>query len=268
MGASKAALEWHGSTLLRRVTGIVARAVEGPVVVVRAPRQSLPTLGPEIEVVDDAREGRGPLQGLAAGLAAVADRVDAAYVSATDAPFLQPAFVRRVATGLDDGADVALPYVGGRAQPLAAAYRVTALDLARELLAAGRLRLACLVDERAVARLDEAALLTDPALAAADPELDSVLNLNTPADYRSARARPAPAVVVRAHRAEAGTARTRSLAVRAATVGAAAQAVGVSLDAQVLPALNGERIRVDPELPLVDGDALALRSADAGRLSP
>src|SRR5918992_751422 len=81
MGTSKAALEWHGSTLLRRVTGIVARAVEGPVVVVRAPGQELPLLPDAVELAEDEREGRGPLQGLAAGLAAVAERAEAAYVS-------------------------------------------------------------------------------------------------------------------------------------------------------------------------------------------
>ena len=46
-------------------------------------------------------------------------------------------------------------------------------------------------------RLDADALLGDPALAAFDPELDSVLNLNEPADYDAARARPAPEVTVR-----------------------------------------------------------------------
>jgi len=74
MGSAKAALEWHGSTLLRRVTGIVGRAVTGPVIVVRAPGQPLPMLAGDIEIVDDATEGRGPLQGLAGGLAAIGDR--------------------------------------------------------------------------------------------------------------------------------------------------------------------------------------------------
>jgi hypothetical protein len=36
MGTPKAALEWHGSTLLRRTAGILARVTDGPVVVVRA----------------------------------------------------------------------------------------------------------------------------------------------------------------------------------------------------------------------------------------
>ena len=51
MGRPKANLEWHGSTLLHRVTGIVGRAVDGPVVVVRAPDQELPELPPGVRVV-------------------------------------------------------------------------------------------------------------------------------------------------------------------------------------------------------------------------
>src|SRR5262245_66621206 len=89
MGTPKAALEWHGSTLLRRVTGIVARGVDGPVVVVRAPGQELPPLPERVTVVEDAREGRGPLMGIAAGLAAL--EADAAFVSSTDVPLLHPA---------------------------------------------------------------------------------------------------------------------------------------------------------------------------------
>ena len=99
MGSPKAALDWHGSTLLRRVTGLAQRTVDGPVVVVRAPGQELPELHPSVEVVSDAREGRGPLQGLAAGLAAVGDRAEVAYVSSTDVPLLHPAFIARVLIG-------------------------------------------------------------------------------------------------------------------------------------------------------------------------
>ncbi len=73
MGTAKAALEWHGSTLLRHVAGIVGRAVDGPVIVVRAPGQQLPALDPEVLVHTDPEEGRGPMQGLAVGLAAAAE---------------------------------------------------------------------------------------------------------------------------------------------------------------------------------------------------
>jgi molybdopterin-guanine dinucleotide biosynthesis protein A len=42
MGRPKAGLAWHGSTLLRRVTGVVARELDGPIVVVRAPGRISP----------------------------------------------------------------------------------------------------------------------------------------------------------------------------------------------------------------------------------
>jgi molybdopterin-guanine dinucleotide biosynthesis protein A len=264
MGTPKSALEWHGSTLLRRVTGIVARGVDGPVVVVRAPGQALPALPASVEVVDDAREGRGPLQGLAAGLAALDGRAEVAYASSTDAPLLHPVFVRRVVASLGDEVDVVLPRAGGFPHPLAAAYRTTLLPLVERLLAADRLRPAFLFDECRVLRLDEEALLTDAALAAADPALDSVLNLNEPADYRAARARPAPTVTVQRFGPLARSGAADPLALRAATLGAAADAAGVVLDEHVVAALNGDQISRDPELPLAAGDTVVFMAADAG----
>ena len=241
MGRPKAALEWHGSTLLRHVVGLVGRGVAGPVVVVRAPGQALPSLPAGVAVVEDAREGRGPLEGLAAGLAAI--DAEAAFVSSTDSPLLHPAFVRRVLRALDDDVDVALPRARGYPQPLAAAYRSSVVEVIRRHLAAERVRLGDLFDDCRVRVLSEDELLADPELASADPALDSLVNLNEPADYEAARARPAPEVVFAAFGP-----------VRAATLGAAAAAAGVALDAIV--ALNGERIEGDPLLPLVAGDAI------------
>ena len=266
MGSPKAALEWHGSTLLRRITGIVGRAVDGPVVVVRAPGQALPALPDGVEVVEDAREGRGPLQGLAAGLAAVRDRAPAAYASSTDVPLLHPRFVRRVLDALDDDTDVVLPEVGGYPQPLAAVYRTALADTVERLIAEDRMRPAFLFEACRVKRLDAAALLADPALAALDPDLDSVLNLNAPGDYEAARGRPAPEITVRvfgALRRRAGAGAAPALVV-AATLGEAAAATGLTLDEHVVAALNGDQITRDPETPLAAGDAIAFLAADAG----
>ena len=47
-----------------------------------------------------------------------------------------------------------------------------------------------------MARLDEAALKDDPVLAALDPGLDSVVNINEPDDYRTARSQPGPEITV------------------------------------------------------------------------
>lgn len=188
MGRSKADLEWHGSTLLQHVVGRVRDGTGGPVVVVRAPGQTLPELPADVEVVEDEVAGRGPLQGLAGGLTALAGRTDVAFVCATDLPFLHPAYVRRVLAGLGD-AEIALPVVGGFGQPLAAAYRTALAQRVRELLAAGSTRPADLLATCAVAVLDEAFLLADDELRAADPQLDSVVGVNDLEEYDLARAR-------------------------------------------------------------------------------
>ncbi|HUA69545.1 MAG TPA: molybdenum cofactor guanylyltransferase, partial [Solirubrobacteraceae bacterium] len=196
MGSPKAALDWHGSTLLRRVTGIVGRVVAGPVVVVSAPGQVLPELAPSVEVAADEREGRGPLQGLAAGLAAIGDRAQRAYVSSTDVPLLHPAFVQHVLRRLDDDLDVVLPEIGGYRQPLSAAYRVDLQATVDQLIAADKMRPASLFQRCRVLHLSGEAMLEDSTLAALDPRLESVSNLNDPADYQRAQELPAPEVTV------------------------------------------------------------------------
>jgi molybdenum cofactor guanylyltransferase len=266
MGTPKAALEWHGSTLLRRVVGIVGRAVDGPVIVVRAPDQELPSLPADVEIAEDAREGRGPLQGLQAGLAAARAHAPVAYASSTDVPLLHPRFVSRVVAAVDDGTDVALPHIRGFPQPLAAAYRTELVEVVARLIAEDRMRPAFLFEACRTTRLDADALLVDPALAALDPELDSVLNLNEPADYAAARARPAPEVVVRVFGAlrRAAAASADPALVPAATLAEAAAAIGLTLDGHVVAALNGDQIVRDGETPLVAGDAVSFLAADAG----
>jgi molybdopterin-guanine dinucleotide biosynthesis protein A len=263
MGTPKAALEWHGSTLLRRTAGILGRVTGGPVVVVRAPGQELPALPPQVEVVDDPREGLGPVQGLAAGLAALSGRAEVAFVSSTDMPFLHPAFVRRVLRAAQEGADVGLPVARGYPQPLAAAYRVTLAAVAERLVEQQRLRPAFLFEQCHVTRLDEAALRADPVVAALDPGLDSVVNVNEPGDYQAALARPAPEVSVQRFGTLADG-RHGPYTVRAATVAEAAAAAGLALDRHVVAALNGDQITRDGEMPLAAGDVVFFLSADAG----
>ena len=195
MGTPKAALEWHGSTLLRCTTEVLARAGCAPIAVVGAPGQSLPPLAHGVEVYNDPQEGLGPLQGLAVGLAAVGDRAETAFVCSVDLPFLHVAFIRRVLAAFAEvtpagDVDVVLPHAHGHPQPLAAGYRTSLAPVVDRLVAERRLRPVFLFAECRVRRLDAAALLADAALAAADPGLESLLNVNSPGDYRAARDRP------------------------------------------------------------------------------
>jgi molybdenum cofactor guanylyltransferase len=266
MGRPKAELEWHGSTLLRRTLGVLARSVDGPLLVVRAAGQPLPQLPAQVDIIEDPEQGLGPLQGVAAGLAALAGRAQTAFVCSTDLPFLHPAFVHRVLSVLTDDLDVVLPVARGYPQPLAAAYRVGLAPLVTELVAAGDRRPAFLFrHERCrTLRIDDAALLEDPVLAAADPLLDSVVNVNSPDDYRAARSQPAPQVTVQRYGALAGNGHRGPRTVRAATLSGAAEAVGLTLDRHVIAALNGDQISRDGDVPLASGDAVAFLSADAG----
>jgi molybdopterin-guanine dinucleotide biosynthesis protein A len=263
MGSPKAELDWHGSSLLRRVTGLVQRTVDGPVVVVRAPGQELPELDRSVQVVSDAREGRGPLQGLAAGMEAIDERAAVTFVSSTDVPLLHPAFIRRVVGAFTAQVDVVLPEVGGFRQPLSAGYRLSLLPKVHALIDSDRLKPAFLFDQCEVLRLDETAMLSDRWLSQGDPELASVSNLNERSDYERALGLPAPMIrVQRFGTLATGAAREQDIA--AWTLGQAAEAIGLGLEEHIVAALNGDQITRDPWLPLAPGDTVAFLVADAG----
>lgn len=183
MGRPKAWLPIAGEIMLPRVVRLLGEAV-APIVVVAAPRQDLPSLPDDARVVHDEATERGPLQGLAAGLAALQGRAEAAYASSCDVPFLRPAFVRRMIELLGTHS-ICVPFVDGYHHPLAAVYRVEVLDAVRRLLEENRLRPVYLFDEvptRAVAA-DE--------LREIDPMFETLRNLNTPEDYeRALRGKP------------------------------------------------------------------------------
>ena len=156
--------------------------------VVRAPGQELPEL--DALVVDDAVLYPGPLAALAEGLAALEGRCEVAFACGVDTPLLVPAFVRTLVASPRDGDDGVVPVIGGRSQPLLAAYRVAIVPQLRELLRSGRRRLRDIPGACTVRYLTEQELLADPALAAADPLLRSALNANTPEEWAALRAEP------------------------------------------------------------------------------
>ena len=178
MGRAKAWLPFGDELMLPRIVRLLGEAVT-PLVVVAAPAQAVPPLPSEIEIVRDAEPGRGPLQGLATGLAALHGRADAAYLSSCDAPFLQPAFVRRMVELLGDYA-ICVPEVGGYRHPLAAVYRLEVAEIVARLLAEERLRPAFLFE------LAPTRLVAPAELAGVDPTFQTLGNVNTPAEYEAA----------------------------------------------------------------------------------
>jgi len=126
-------------------SGSAMRTSVEPVVVVAAPEQDLPQLPADVVLVRDEEKGRGPLQGLSAGLHALIGRCDAAYVSSCDVPYLNPAFVGRI-IDLLGAHQICVPHVDGFHHPLAAVYRLEVVDAVDRLLAENRLRPVFLFD--------------------------------------------------------------------------------------------------------------------------
>jgi molybdopterin-guanine dinucleotide biosynthesis protein A len=177
--------------MLPRVVRLLS-TVLNPIVVVAAPDQQLPSLPDDVLVARDEREGRGPLEGLLAGLMALTPRAEAAYATSCDVPLLVPAFVKAMIDRLGD-ADIAVPVEGQFPHPLAAVYRTSVVPHIQDLLSTDQLRPAFLYERVTTNRVpaDE--------LRSVDPELTTLRNLNRPEDYLTALAEagfaPDPAIV-------------------------------------------------------------------------
>lgn len=181
MGRPKLELPFGNELLLQRVIRLV-RTVINPVVVVAAEGQTLPELPANVWVVRDQHEGRGPLEGLSAGLACIQQHnlCDAIFATSCDVPLLRPEFIQQMMDSLHSEDDAAVPVEEKFFHPLAAVYRVSILPTIQRLLSQDQLRPAFLFSEVPTRRIPIEDLRT------ADPQLHSLLNCNRWEDYQLA----------------------------------------------------------------------------------
>jgi molybdopterin-guanine dinucleotide biosynthesis protein A len=182
MGTSKALLPFGPETMLQRVVRLLGGVVSPVVVVVatdaRTDADRVYGLPDDIIFATDEREGRGPLEGLRAGLKALPEAIDRAYVTSCDVPLLVPGFVGEM-LGLAEGYDAAVMEIDGFPHPLSAVYGRTTLPHIEELLAHDRLRPVFLYERVKTRKVR-------PDEITSDPTLQTLRNLNTPADYQEA----------------------------------------------------------------------------------
>ena len=126
-------------------------------------------------VADRVRAPLGPIAGLDAVLAALPDGIDAVVCVAGDMPFLSPALLEHLRDGAR-GAPALVPRVAGRAEPLLARYTRAIAPVVAEQIAGGRYAMIDLLARLEVKWLDE------PELRVLDPELRSIVNVNTSED--------------------------------------------------------------------------------------
>ena len=178
MGVPKATLPFGPETMLQRVVRLLGTVVS-PIVAVAAREQSLPELPADVTITYDEREQRGPLEGLRAGLKALPDSVDAAYITSCDVPLLEPAFVTRIIELLGDH-DIAVMEIDSFPHPLSAVYRRDTLPHVERLLEKDKLRPVFLFDTVRTRRVRPEEMLS------VDPQLRTLRNLNTREDYLEA----------------------------------------------------------------------------------
>ena len=180
MGRDKASLPFGHELMLQRVVRLLAEVVDPSlIVVVSAAGQVLPLLPPQVRVAFDENPGRGPLEGLAAGLKAMPDHVDAVYATSCDVPLMATGFVLAMFNHLGKH-EIAVPVEGQFHHPLAAVYRPRVLTVVQQLLNANRLRPRFLFDEVNTMKVDV------ESLREFDPTLSTLMNLNHPEDYEAA----------------------------------------------------------------------------------
>jgi molybdopterin-guanine dinucleotide biosynthesis protein A len=176
-GVNKALLDIGGSTNIARVlTALEPICTDLTLVANDATLSSLPG----IRLVRDTDPHAGVLPALAQGLEAADGSL--AIVVACDMPFLNRGLLAELLRRATV-ADVVIPLVGGRLEPMHAIYRrAPALEAIHSALATGERRMTSFLNRLRVDRVEESIIRSF------DPELHSFFNINTPEDLERARA--------------------------------------------------------------------------------
>jgi len=179
MGHDKALLGLGGTTILHRTYEMLVRICGEATVV--GPRDRYASLG--LPLIEDLRAGCGPLAGIEAALADLAEIRGPrwALVVACDMPAMEDAVLEELLNEAGrsaevGGAAVILPVAAGRAEPLSALYHERALTVVRNRLEMGQFKL---LD--AIAQLPVREVLVDCP--------DHFLNVNRPEDWEAVHAR-------------------------------------------------------------------------------
>jgi molybdopterin-guanine dinucleotide biosynthesis protein A len=256
MGRDKAWLPWRGQPMIAHVVSIL-RPIVDEVVVVTSDALELPPL--DARVIRDREPALGPLAGIREGLEAI--RADFAFVTGTDAPFLSPAFVKKLLSCRC----AAAPEIDGHVQTLAAVYPRNALERIDAILAEGRARPLKILEEFGYRKFSEEEL----------PDPQSVRGFNTPDEYLEAvRKSEAQATATLEFQGRARLAMGRSeLDVPVGTLGDVLAPFRSSIeildgDAVAEPfsiSLNGRRWACSAAIPIGPGERICVLDTAVGR---
>jgi len=207
MGSDKTLLTVDGEPLVLRVVQKVREVCVSAVVVTNRPELLADVALPaDVPVVKDTVAYQGPLGGLVTALECAPDEWVLAV--AADMPALEPEVIRALWDVRGEG-QVVIPVGEMGPEPLLALYHRSCLPTAKAALDSGRRRI--------VAILPSLRVVSVPveALRAVDPELHSLVNVNTPDELMDSKLSKVDAerdaASVRLSVIEVGTRRTRGM---------------------------------------------------------
>jgi molybdopterin-guanine dinucleotide biosynthesis protein A len=185
MGRAKPSLPFGQVTILQRMVAELHRGFDD-VIVVAAPAEACGAVAltgdtRSVRLVRDEAEYGGPVLALVRGLAVAKNEI--AFVCSCDLPLLRMEVAQALCDWLREmpaSYAAVIPEIGGRLQPLAAAYRRDCGPVIAAIAVGGERRLTAIAMRLNTRRAGEA------EMGPLDPELLSFLNVNTPEDYARA----------------------------------------------------------------------------------
>lgn len=178
-GRKKAFLRVGGESILTRTLSVVVPASESVIVIANEP---LAFSDLELAVFSDVYPGCGALGGLYTAL--FHSPTSWVLALACDMPFLSGAMLALLRSRMSPDTDAVVPRTRMGFEPLCALYNTRCLPAIKSCLGAGRLKVSSFYPR---VRLRE---IPEERLRAADPELRSFANVNTPQDLAAAREHP------------------------------------------------------------------------------
>ena len=171
-GRNKAFLDVGGQSILDRQLAGLQPFFSEILLVTRQPElyAAIP-----VHVVGDLYEARSSITGIHAGL--VHSQAGYAFVVPCDTPFLQPAMIEMLLDELEPACDVVVPFLDGHYEPLCAVYSKRCIPIIEDQLNRGDYKILDFFGQMNVKTLPT------ERIKAADPQLLSFFNVNTPTDH-------------------------------------------------------------------------------------
>lgn len=176
MGMDKSQLVFDNMSFLECIFERVSQVSNQIVVVQNTTQTPVNQLPGHVLLEHDEQANQGPLEGIRVGLRRLAEIVDYAFVTSCDVPLLNPELIRHLFCLIGDYPAI-VPVDGGRVYGTTAIYRTDLHPQIGERIQAGQLRVSEL------ANAFGARLVPTESLIEVDPKLDSMMNVNSAADY-------------------------------------------------------------------------------------